>query len=201
MRRLIVALGYISMLGPPHAIRLHAEARGTGGELDGVPLWLAVAAEFMVRSGIFLVISWMFQVALSNEEFRRFQVFNLLIAVYVSGAVHTLIHLYCFGFKWGRWSNARVHMIYRLGRNLVYSVIPAFPAAGLVLIWQEFNQMPLFQGPWVEWVFLGTWVSVAVLGLLQAFLVNRTPHGIARAMAPAQDAQPSGSVPSEKTPR
>lgn len=200
MRKPIVALGYVSMLGPPHAIRLHAEAQGTGGELDGVPLWLAVAAEFMVRSGIFLVISWMFQVALSNEEFRRFQVFNLLIAVYVSGAVHTLIHLYCFGLKWGRWPDARVHRTYRLGRNLVYSVIPAFPAAGLVLIWQEFNQIPLFQGQWVEWVFLGTWVSVAVLGLLQAFLVRRTPHGIARAMAPVPAAQRGRAVRSDKTP-
>lgn len=200
MRRLIVALGYVFMLGPPHAIRIHTEAQGTGGELDGVPLWMAVAAEFIARSGMFLVISWMFQVALSNEEFRRFQVFNLLIAVYVSGAIHTLIHVYCFGLKWGRWSNARVHRTYRLGRNLVYSVIPAFPAAGLVLIWQEFNQIPLFQGQWVEWVFLGVWSAVAVLGLLQAFVVKRTPHGVEGAMAPVQGTKSDNTVRSDKTP-
>lgn len=199
MRKLIVVLGYVSMLGPPHAIRLHAEAQGTGGELDGIPLWLAVVAEFMVRSGIFLVISWIFQVALSNEEFRRFQVFNLLIAVYVSGAVHTLIHMYCFGLMWGRWSNTRVQRTYRLGRNLVYSVIPAFPAAGLVLIWQEFNQMPLFHGQEVKWAFLGTWISVAVLGFLQALLVKRTPYGVARTIAPARGTESASIAPSDKT--
>jgi hypothetical protein len=61
--------------------------------------------------------------------------------------------------------------------------------------------MPLFQGPWVEWVFLGTWISVALLGLLQAFLVKRTPHGIARAMAPRQGAAPGSTLWSDKTPR
>lgn len=178
MRRLFVALGYVSMIGPPHAIRLHAEAQGSGDELDGVPLWLAVAAEFMVRSGIFLVASWALQVAMSNEDFRRFQVFQLLIAVYGAGAVHTLIHMYCFGVKYKTWPYLKLLRIYRLGRNLVYSIIPALLAAGLVLLWQEYNQIELFEGDWVAWAFGSTWMMLVVLGLLQAWWFKRIPHGI-----------------------
>jgi FlaA1/EpsC-like NDP-sugar epimerase len=182
MRRLFVALGYVSMIGPPHAMRLHAEAQGTGDELDGAPLWLAVVAEFMVRSGIFLVASWILQVIVSNEDFRRFQVFNLLIAVYAAGAVHTLIHIYCFGLKHKKWTYASLLRIYRLGRNMVYSIVPALLAAGLVLLWQDYNQMELFEGDWVGLVFVGTWTVLLVLGLLEAFLFRRMPVGIADAI-------------------
>jgi hypothetical protein len=182
IRQLFVALGYVSMMGPPHAIRLHTEAQGSGEELDGVPLWVAVAAEFIVRSGIFLVASWVLQMAVSNEDFRRFQVFQLLIAVYGAGALHTLIHIYCFGLKYKTWPYIKLVRVYRLGRNLAYSIIPALFAAGLVLLWQEYNQIALFDGDWVTWVFGGTWTALAILGLLQAWLFKRMPLGIKEAI-------------------
>lgn len=182
MRRLLAALFYVLMLGPPHAIRLHAEAQGTGDELDGVPLWLAVAAEFMLRAGIFLVVAWGFQSSVSSEDFRRFHGETLLVAVYVAGVVHTLIYTYCFGVMWRRRTRSKVLRTYRIMRNLVYSIIPALLAAGLVLKWQDYNQIALFYGNWVEWIFLGVWLVVAVLGLLEALLVNNTPHGIDKAI-------------------
>ncbi|MFM2263292.1 MAG: hypothetical protein RI959_1968 [Pseudomonadota bacterium] len=178
MRKLIVILGYMSLLGPPHAIRIHSEAQGGGGELDGLPLWIVAAVELMVRAGMLLVISWGLQEALSHETFRRFQVFFLLMAVFASGVVHTLVHYYCFGLKWGKWAHARLRRTYRLGRNLAYSVVPAFPVAGAVLVWQELNQIALFQGQVVESVFFGTWLMMALLGVTEALVAKRMPHGI-----------------------
>ena len=182
MKRLFAALLYVLMLGPPHAIRLHSEAQGTGDELDGAPLWLAVVAEFTLRAGIFLVVAWAFQSSVSSEDFRRFYGAALLVAVYAAGVVHTLIYTYCFGTMWRRQTRSNVMRAYRIMRNLVYSVIPALLAAGLVLKWQDYNQIALFYGDWVEMAFLAVWLTAALLGLLEALLVKNTPHGIDKAI-------------------
>lgn len=178
MKNLINILSYLLMLGPPRALQIHADAQEQGGELDGMPVWLVYAAELVMRTGVFLVISWGLQEALSHEIFRRFQVFFLIVAVFVSGFVHTAVHLYCFGMMWGVWSKIVVGRVYRTGRNLSYSIIPAFPAAGAVLVWQDHNQIALFQGDLVENTFFATWVIMALLGVAEALLVKRKPLGI-----------------------
>ncbi len=178
MKNLIKLLAYLVMLGPPHALRIHADAQEKGGELDGLPLWVVFGAEFFVRTGIFLVVSWGLQETLGHELFRRFQVFFLVAAVFASGLLHTTVYFYCFGVMWGVWSKARIGRVYRFGRNLAYSVIPAFPAAGAVLLWQEYNQINLFQGDWVEIAFFASWAAMALLGMAEALFAKRKPLGI-----------------------
>lgn len=180
MKSIIFFLGYISMLGLPHALRLHSEAQGKGDELDGSPLWLVVLAELMMRAGFLLIISWILQESLGHEVFRRFQVFFLLMAFFVSGTLHTLCYYYCYGIKLGKWSKARLQLVYRLGRNLTYSVIPGFPVAGVVLIWQELNQIELFKGNVVELGFFSMWFFMMFIGIVEALFAKRMPRGLDR---------------------
>jgi hypothetical protein len=178
VRDLIQGIGYILLLGPPRAIKMHADAQGTGGELDGFAQWSVVCLELMVRAGVLLVLSWALQEALGHEVFRRFQVTFLLMALAVSGVLHTVVHYYCFGMKKRHWSIKQRMRVYRLGRNLTYSVIPAFPFAGVVLLWQEVNRVPLFHGNIVELTFIGVWVFAAVLGFAEGLWATRIPTGV-----------------------
>lgn len=189
MKSIIFFLGYISMLGLPHALRLHSEAQGKGDELDGLPLWLVVLAELVMRAGFLLIISWGLQETLGHEVFRRFQVFFLLMTVFASGSLHTLCYYYCYGIKLRRWSNERLQVVYRLGRNMAYSVIFGFPAAGVVLIWQELNQIELFKGNVVELVFFGTWLFMMLVGVVEALFVKRMPRGVDRTTLVVHDSK------------
>lgn len=178
MKNPIRLLAYVVLLGPPHALQIHADAQNKGGELDGLPVWMVFGAEFLMRASVFLMISWGLQEVLGNETFRRFQVFFLIGAVFASGFVHTTVYFYCFFIKWEIWPKSRLGRVYRMGRNLAYSVIPAFFTSGLMLGWQEYNQMPLFQGHLVETTFFIVWGGMAVLGVIEAILVKRKPLGI-----------------------
>lgn len=178
MKKIINFLAYLFMLGPPRALRLHAEAQEKGGELHGMPVWMVFTVEFLVRTGIFLVLSWGLQEALGNELFRRFKVYFLVFAVFGAGILHTTVYFFCFEVMWGVWSKVSLGRVYRIGRNLGYSVIPPFPAAGVVLAWQEYNHIPLFQGEWVQSTFFATWAAMLVLGMIEALMAKRKPLGI-----------------------
>jgi len=171
---------YVLMLGPPHAIRIHTQAQGHDHELNGVPLWIAVLAEFMVRMGIFILIVFVYQSWITNEVFRLFHMEVFFVVVCIAGFMHTGIYTLCFAYLWSRLKKAKVLKFYRVLRNLIYSVIPGMLAAGAVLKWQQYNQVAMFHGNEVQIMALSVWGVVMVAGLLEALLRNTMPHGIDR---------------------
>jgi len=178
---LFFILGYVSLVGPPRAIDIHARAQESGGELAGQPLLLVVAAEYVLRGGMFMVMTFGLREIISDGLFERYKIFLFLGALVASGALHTVIYYICFGRRKSKSkfkSKAQLARVYRLGRNLSYSVLPGFLSAGVCVMWQELNQIKLFSGDLVYYAFFGTWGAVAVLGLLEAYIVHRRPMGL-----------------------
>ncbi len=171
-------IGYVSLLGPPRAIFLHAQAKGTGSELDGVPLWLAVAAELIIRGVIYVLTIFLLQEIMGRQDFHRYQMSYFATGLGVAGICHTLIYFLTLGWGVSHWQLSSMQRAYRLGRNLTYSVAPTLATMIGVLWWQDMNHIPLFQGQlfWQIPSFVGL-VFVA-LGILEAVFVKRVPTGL-----------------------
>lgn len=165
-------------MGPPQAVYLHRSAQGTRTELDGLPLWLVVLAEFAVRATIFTFSVFVAQEWIGVEDFHVYQLTFFAYVVAVSGAAHTLIYYLTLGVGAKRWSFSRMQRVYRLGRNLTYSVAPAVAASLATLWWQDLHHIPLFSGGTVEQVGVSVAAAFMVLGVGEALLVKRIPTGL-----------------------
>lgn len=173
-------IGYATLMGPPQALYLHRSAQGTRSELDGLPLWLVLFTEFLLRAtvftlGVFLVSEW-----LGAEIFLIYKVTYFAIAMAVSGAVHTVIYYLTLGIGAKYWQFSTMQRLYRLGRNLTYSVAPALVAALATLVWQDLRYIPLFDGETVWRISASVWGVFLLLGICEAMFVKRIPTGLER---------------------
>jgi hypothetical protein len=173
-------IGYATLMGPPQALYLHRSAQGTRSELDGLPLWLVLFTEFLVRAtiftlGVFFVGEWM-----GAEIFLLYRVTYFAIAMAVSGAVHTVIYYLTMGVGAKYWQFSTMQRLYRLGRNLTYSVAPALVAALATLVWQDLRYIPLFEGDTVWRISAAVWGLFMLLGVCEAMFVKRIPTGLER---------------------
>jgi hypothetical protein len=173
-------IGYATLIGPPQALYLHRSAQGTHSELDGLPLWLVLFTEFLLRAtvftlGVFLVGEWM-----GAEIFHLYRLAYFAIAMAVSGAAHTVIYYITLGVGAKYWQFSTMQRLYRLGRNLTYSVAPALVAALATLVWQDLRYIPLFEGDTVWRISAAVWGLFMLLGVSEAMFVNRIPTGLER---------------------
>jgi hypothetical protein len=167
-------------MGPPQALYLHRSAQGTHSELDGLPLWLVLFTEFLLRAtvftlGVFLVGEWM-----GAEIFHLYRVAYFAIAIAVCGAVHTVIYYLTLGVGAKYWQFSTMQRLYRFGRNLTYSVAPALVAALATLVWQDLHHTPLFDGETVWRTSAAVWGLFMLLGVCEAVFVKRIPTGLER---------------------
>ena len=174
-------LGYILLVGPPRAIAIRENADRYNDELQGKPVRVVMLFEFILRAGIFLVIAASIESLLGDYLFERYQIDFFLLSLIIAGVIHTLT--YYFGYCYLESQNPSVYRIYRLGRNFAYAIVPAFVAAGLVLIWQDFNHIELFSDDWVENTFIVTWALFILMGLLEALLMKRIPTGLGKILS------------------
>jgi hypothetical protein len=171
-------IGYISLLGPPRAIFLHEKAKGTGGELDGLPIWLVVLAEFIIRGAMYLMAIFLLQELVGRHDFYRYQLTYFSATLGLAGILHTMIYFLtlCCGVK--HWSLSTMQYTYRLGRNLTYTVPPALVTLLCMLWWQDMNHIPLFQGELV-WQISGlAWLVFVLIGFVQAVIAKSIPTGL-----------------------
>lgn len=178
MTPVLKLIGFVSLMGPPHAVFLHQKAHGTGSELDGRPLWLVVAAEFAMRACIFMLLVYGVQESLGRETFHRYALPAASVALGISGALHTFIYYLAFGFATEHLSDINVHRIYRLGRNWTYSVPPALVAGLLAMWWRDLRNLPLYEFDFLLMVVGTTWLTFLVIGTVEAVVVKRTPTGL-----------------------
>jgi hypothetical protein len=177
LSRILFIVGYLSMVGPPRAVGIHSRAQANNGELAGKPLFLVVLIELMLRAGLLIVTAFAVTELVGREAYERYRGDMFLIGLVVSGCVHTLFYYVCFDLLHARLGQS-VTRLYRVGRNLAYAVVPAFFTSGVALAWQEMNQRHLFSGDLVTNTFLGTWVVMVLIGMIEALLVNRHPLGL-----------------------
>ena len=169
-------MGYVFLVGPPRAVEISAQANSVGDELQGKPIWVVILIEFIFRSGVFLVIAASVESFLGDVLYEQYRLDLFLGSLILAGLIHTFSYYvsYCVLHSPGH----SLSRVYRLGRNFAYAIVPAFIAAGFVLIWQDINGIELFSGDYFEKIFFGTWSIFVFLGLFEAFLMKRIPTGL-----------------------
>jgi hypothetical protein len=173
-------------MGPPQAVYMHRSAQGTQSELDGLPLPLVLLTEFLMRAAIFTLGVYAAGEWMGSETFHRYHLTYFALAIAASGALHTLIYYFALGVGAQYWSFSSMQRLYRLGRNLTYSVSPALLAALATLWWQDLRHIPLFDGDTVWLVSASVWIFFLLLGLCEAMFVRRIPTGLERDAAVLQ---------------
>jgi hypothetical protein len=164
------------MVGPPRAIEIKSRAEKNKDELTGQPLWLVLCVEFILRGSMLLLLAVALESLAGDLLYEQYRLDIFFAALIASGVCHSSFYYLAFGvLKKDSRSSART---YRLGRNFAYAVIPAFLAAGITLIWQDFNQKSLFEGELVEMTFFITWGVFLVAGLVEAMIASRRPTGL-----------------------
>lgn len=174
-------IGYILLAGPPRAIEISINANRYGDDLQDKPIQSIFLFEFLLRSGVFLVIAASIESLLGDYLFERYQLDLFLMSLILAGGIHTLAYYvaYCLLDP----HNRSVLRVYRLGRNFAYALIPAFVAAGLVLLWQEINYIELFSKQHVEKAFIATWCLFVLIGLVEALIMKRIPTGLGQSLS------------------
>ena len=173
-------IGYVLLIGPPRAVEISAQANDSGDELQGKPIWVVVLNEFILRSGIFLVLAASVESLLGDQLYELYRLDLFLGSLILAGIIHTFSYFVSYGVL---SSPVRAFsLIYRLGRNFSYAIVPAFIAVGCVLVWQDINAIELFSGDYIEQVFFTTWSIFIVLGLLEALIMKRVPTGLDRVL-------------------
>jgi hypothetical protein len=173
-------IGYATLMGPPQALYLHRSAQGTRSELDGLPLWLVLVTEFLTRAAIFTLGVFSAEEWMGSETFHRYQLAYFGMAMVASGAIHTLIYYLTLGIGAQYWQFSTMQRIYRLGRNVTYSVSPALMVALATLWWQDLHNIPLFDGETVWRISASVWGVFLLLGICEAMFVKRIPTGLER---------------------
>ena len=129
---------------------------------------------------MFLVIASSIESFLGDHLYELYRLDLFLGSLIFAGVIHTFSYYasYCFINSPGH----SLSRIYRLGRNFAYAILPAFVAAGLVLIWQDINGIELFSGDLIEKVFFGSWTILVLLGLIEALFMKRIPTGLGQVL-------------------
>lgn len=177
MRTSFRFFGFISLLAPPEALSLHARAKGTRSELDGLPVWLVVLAEFIFRCATFSLLVFGLQELVGRETFHRLLLDYISVALVLAYAWHTLVYFLAFRVSCGLVTTSSAQRLYRLGRNSAYSVPPAALAALMLMWWQDLRNIP-FTAAVLGHVVVGTGLIFLVAGVIEALLVKRTPTGL-----------------------
>ena len=177
MNKLAYIIGYFFLVSPPRAIKLKYHDKES--ELHDKPLWLVVVAEFLFRFGIFMMLAALIEEILGDDLFEHLQSDLFLGALIISGAIHTLIYFVSFS-KLAKARKAKALRLYRLGRNISYSALPAFPITMTLIIYMDIQKIMFEHPQTVQIAFFTTWGLFAILGVIEWALVKRTPLGLGK---------------------
>ena len=172
--KILYAVGYISLIGPPRALIIFQHANERDGELAGKPLWFIVLAEWLVRAGLFLLLATSIESAVGDYNFERMNSDIFLGSLIGAGLVHTLAYYVCFN---GSLSLKRAEKMYRFFRNFCYALIPAFIIAGAATLVQILHPQMLNSSE-VRDIFFASLAFAEVVGIVEASLVKRAPKGL-----------------------
>ena len=163
------------MVSSPRALIIKHSSNDN--ELKLQPLWIVIIGEFLFRLGIFFVVAASFEELIGDDQFEHLNSDLFLGALILSGVFHTAIYIICFHFIVRR-SIEIAESAYRFGRNICYSILPAFPVAAGFIIYQDMKKI-IYENPQtIEIAFLSTWVFFILLGIAEWALIKRKPLGL-----------------------
>jgi|GEM_PF-1427332 len=171
---LIKFSGYILLIGPPKALEIQIQANKTEGELSGRSLLVVLLSETALRASAFLLVGFSIEQLLGNESYEKYRIDYLFFWLIVAGAMHIVGYYLDKGIFTN--TNQRLGiLLYRIGRNFAYAIIPTIFAVLCALYYQFSQQLELFSGILVHIVFFVTYLIFILLGIQEAILSSLSP--------------------------
>jgi len=166
---ILFCLGYLTLVGPPRAIPMKKKLeKKTTGELFGEPIWVVVIVELAMRGSIFILLAVSVELLLGNDMFETVYGDDILVGLMVCGVLHILA--YYIGLVIITPKNKNLGMIfYRLGRNIVYSLLMGILSASCVLFYQYVNQIKSTKGD-IGIIFENIFFIFLVIGIIESLL-------------------------------
>ncbi|MCP3850462.1 MAG: hypothetical protein GY694_09530 [Gammaproteobacteria bacterium] len=170
IRKILMMIGYVSLLGPSQAIAIKKRADKNIMELSGTYYFYILLYETALRLSLFLISVFLVEYFMDDDYFSLFRIDLFFFLLLGAGLMHQVFYYIGvillknhFGMK-----------LYRLGRNLSYAVVPAILSAIGVLIIQSYNQIEPFSGSLVVDVSGLVYVLFSLVGIIEALVQKGT---------------------------
>jgi len=171
-------LGYVLLISPPRSIDLTFNERARRGELSKQPLFIVMMIEFLIRSALLLILAVSIESLMTKMVYETYKLDVVFSAMVLLGAFHALSYYLLLGLLRASIGLDLSIRLYRLFRNLCYAAIPGLFTVMPLLVWKWKQQQIPFEDGLVFFVYLITTLVMAVLGIIEAMLMNRKPLGL-----------------------
>jgi len=166
IRKIVLMIGYVSLLGPSQAIEIKKRADKNIMELSGTYYFYILIYETALRLSLFLITVFLVEYFMDDDYFSLFRIDLFFFLLLGAGLMHQVF--YYIGVI--LLKNHVGMRLYRLGRNLSYAVVPAILSAIGILIIQSYNQIEPFSGLLVVEVSGLVYVLFSLIGIIEALV-------------------------------
>jgi len=167
-------LCYLAFIAPPRALAIKDKADRNNSELSGHSVLRVSFIEITIRFGLILLIATSIESILGDKLYESLLFDTLFLTLLVTGIIHSGIYLLCFDRLEIKKLNQN---IYRIGRNICYTVLVAI---GIDLISNalELFNIVQFQDNFVQMLVLSCAGVTCVVGIIEAFVAGGDPSAI-----------------------
>lgn len=173
--RFLTFIGYVLYVGPSRAATLLRHEKSTGGELANSSLFSAFFVEAILRCGLLLMIGASTEVWLGLEIYNHLRLDSVFSILLISGSLHSAAQYFILV----KLSGVKcANCLYRLVRNLCYSVLPGLFVVSIFLGIQFLEGLELYPEKFLLTVYAITTGVFLVAGLVEGLLASRRPTGL-----------------------
>jgi len=166
IRKILFAIGYVSLLGPSQAIAIKKHADRNTTELSGIYYFHILIYETALRLSLFLILVFLVEYFMDDDYFSLFRIDLFFFLLLGAGLMHQVFYYIGVIFL----KNHLGMRLYRLGRNMSYAIVPAILSAIGILIIQSYNQIEPYSGLMVVEVSGLVYVLFSLAGIIEALV-------------------------------
>lgn len=171
-------LGFVFLISPPRAIDLTASQRASQGELAKQPLFIIMLVELMIRIAGILLLATSLEFLLGNRFYETIKLDTGFSIIVAQGVLHSLCYYLTLGYLKAYIGITTAMRIYRLLRNLCYSVLPGFAVILPIVLWRTGHEEPLYADGIVFQIYIAVTVAMMIIGEIEALVMQRKPLGL-----------------------
>ncbi|MEC8230874.1 MAG: hypothetical protein VX061_05490 [Pseudomonadota bacterium] len=168
---------YFLLLAPPRAFQIKINEHANGGELAKFPTYFVVAVELIVRIAVVLILAALVESSMGNTLYETYRIDVFFVSLVVVGTVHSTTFYMVFNNQPAHQVNQLTLFLYRCVRNCGYAILSGFISIIPVLIWNWDHELAPYSDGFALKVFFVTTVSMALIGIIEAKVMNRKPLG------------------------
>lgn len=163
-------LGYITLLGPSQAKNFQKQKNTTSNELSRQPLYIILLVETIIRISLFLILMVSIEELIGDTLFEQLRLDQIALLMGCFGLLH--IFSYFVAVIILDVQTRLACLIYRLGRNITYALLPAIFSIGIALLIQYKQQIPLYSGNMIVEYFSIVFSLGILIGIIHSILMQ-----------------------------